>query len=53
MAGRYRGVTRRSSGWQVSFAFKGKRYREMLNLPLTAKGEAEAYGILCAIKRDY
>ena len=52
MAGRYRGVTRRSSGWQVSFAFKGKRYREMLNLPLTAKGEAEAYGILCAIKRD-
>jgi integrase len=52
MAGKYRGVTRRSAGWQVSFQYLGKRYREMLNLPLTAKGETEANGQLCSIKRE-
>jgi len=49
---RYVGVTRRSQGYQISFQYLGVRYREILKLPLTAKGEKEADCVLSAIKHD-
>ena len=49
---RYVGVTRRSQGYQISFQYLGTRYREILKLPLTAKGEKEADCVLSAIKHD-
>ena len=46
MAGRYRGVTKRGTGWQISFTLPdGTRCREMLRLPQTRKGEYEAFQI--------
>jgi integrase len=49
---RYVGVSRRGQGYQISFQHLGTRYREILRLPLTAKGEAEANGVLCSINHD-
>jgi len=47
---KFRGVSKRSNGYQLSFQFKGKRCREMLELPQTSKGEREANDILCAVR---
>lgn len=46
MAGRYRGVTRRGNGWQISFTLPfGERCREIVRSPNTRKGEDEAAAI--------
>ena len=50
MAGRYRGVTRRGQGWQVSFTLPcGTRCREIVRLPVTRKGEEEAFSVRARI----
>lgn len=44
MAGRFRGITQRGQGWQISFTLpSGKRCREVVRFPLTRKGEEEAH----------
>lgn len=46
MPGRYRGVTQRGNGWQISFTLpNGERRRETLRFPLTRKGEDEAHRV--------
>ncbi len=43
MAGKYRGVTQRGKGWQISFTLPtGERCRETVSFPQTRKGEDEA-----------
>lgn len=43
MAGRYRGVTKRGSGWQISFTLpNGERRREVVRFPHTRRGEDQA-----------
>ncbi|MCH9693881.1 MAG: site-specific integrase [Gammaproteobacteria bacterium] len=56
MAGRYRGVTQRGQGWQISFTLPdGTRCRESVRFPHTRKGEEQAYELrasaLAAIDR--
>jgi integrase len=44
MAGRFRGVTRRGNGWQISFVLSSvERCREILRFPETRRGEEEAH----------
>ena len=53
MAGRYRGVTQRGNGWQISFALpNGTRCRETLRFPHTRKGEDEAQQFRARILHD-
>lgn len=53
MAGRFRGVTQRGQGWQISFTLPdGTRCREQLRLPQTRKGEEQAAGFRARIIAD-
>ena len=50
MAGRYRGVTKRGQGWQLSFSLpNGTRCRESVRFPQTRKGEDEAFAMRAQI----
>lgn len=48
----FRGVTKRSNGWQISFTYKGKRYREMVVYPHTSKGKQEARDRLGKVRTE-
>lgn len=50
MGGRYRGITKRGQGWQLSFSLPdGTRCREIVRFPQTRKGEKEAFSMRAQI----